>query len=64
MFDPSYGLFPAVLMRQDLHVADNSYLPWSEAYKHCQTLASLLLLMPCWVGKPYGRHFFAEIFIK
>jgi hypothetical protein len=49
-------LFSAVLMRQDLHVADSSYLPWNEAYKHSRTLSSHLLLMPCWEGKPNGRH--------
>jgi len=45
--DPTDGLFSSVLMRQDLHVADSSYLPWSEAYEHSLSLSSLLLLMPC-----------------
>jgi len=45
--DPTDGLFSSVLMRQDLHVADSSYLPWNEAYEHSLSLSSLLLLMPC-----------------
>jgi hypothetical protein len=53
-FDATNGLFSAVLMRQDQHVAVYSYLPWNEAYKHSSTLSSLLLLMPCWDGKPNG----------
>ena len=61
---PTNGFFSSALMRQDLHVADSSYLPWNEAYAHSRSLSSLLLSMPCWEGKPNGRHFFAEIFIK
>jgi hypothetical protein len=63
-YDPTDGLFCSFLMRQDLHVADSSYLLWNEAYEHCLTLVSHLLLMPCWEGKPNERHFFADIFIK
>ena len=62
--EPTNGFFSSALMRQDLHVADSSYLPWNEAYAHSLSLSSLLLSMPCWEGKPNGRHFFAEIFIK
>ncbi len=62
--DPTNGLSAAVLIRQDLHVADGSYFSCDEAYKHSVTLSSHLLSMPCWEGKPNGRQFFAEIFIK
>jgi hypothetical protein len=58
MRDPTNVLFSFVLMKQDLDVADSSYLPWSEAYKHSLSLSSLLLSMPCWEGKPYGRRFY------
>ena len=51
-------------MRQDLHVADSSYLPWNEAYEHSLSLSSLLFSMPCWEGETNERHFFAEMFIK
>ncbi len=30
--DPTDEVFSSVLMRQDLHLADSSYLPWYEAY--------------------------------
>ncbi len=55
------GLFSAVLMRHNLHVADSSYFQWNESYNHTLSLASHLLLMPCWEGKPNGQHFFSEI---
>ncbi len=62
------GLFSAVLMRNNLHVADHSYLTWNEfneaAYKHSLPLSSHLLSMPCLEGKPNRQHVFAEIFIK
>ena len=51
-------------MRQDLRVADSSYLPWNEAYEHSLSLSSHLFLVPCYEGKPNERHFFADIFIK
>ncbi len=59
--DSPDGLFSAVLMRHDLHVADCSYLPWNEAYKHSLSLSSLLFMMN-WDGIPNELHFFAEIF--
>jgi len=51
-------------MRQDLNVADSSYLPWYEANEHSPSLSSLLLLMPCWEGEPNVPQFFTENFIK
>ena len=51
-------------MRQDLHVADSSYLPWNEAYDHSLSLSSHLFLVPCYEGEPNVRHFLADIFIK
>ncbi len=39
---PTYGLFSAVLMRQDLHVADRLYLPWNADCKLLITLFSLI----------------------
>ena len=57
-------LFSSVLMRQDLRVADSSYLPWNEAYEHTLSLTSHLFLVPCYEGEPKERHFFAEMFIK
>ncbi len=45
--NPTYGHFCSALMRQDLHVADCSYLSWNEACEHCVSLSSHLLLMPC-----------------
>ena len=62
--DPTDRLFSSVPMRQDLNVADSSYLPWYEANEHSPSLSSLLLSMPCWEGEPNARQFFAEIFIK
>ncbi len=62
--DSTNGLFSAVLMRHDLHVADCSYLPWNEAYKDSLPVSSLLLLMRSWEGMPNERHFWAESFIK
>ena len=62
--DPTDRLFSSVPMRQDLNVADSSYLPWYEANEHSLSLSSLLLSMPCWEGEPNARQFFAEIFIK
>ncbi len=62
--DPADGVFSSVPMRQDLIVADSSYLTWYEAYEHFLSLSSLLLWMPCWEGKPKERHFFTKIFIK
>ena len=62
--DPTDWLFSSVLMRQDLRVADSSYLPWNEAYEHSLSLSSHLFLVPCYEGKPNERHFFADIFIK
>ncbi len=61
---PTNRLSAAVLMRQDLHVEDSSYFSCDEAYQGSLTLSSHLLSMPCWEGKPNGRHFFAEIFIN
>jgi hypothetical protein len=55
--DPTNGLFSAVLMRHNLHVADSSYLLWNELYKRSRSLASHLLLMHCLKGK---QHFFAK----
>jgi hypothetical protein len=48
------GLFSAVLMRHDLHVADPSYLPWNEAYE-----LSHLFCYWCLAGKacPMGDTF-------
>ncbi len=67
----TYGLFSAVLMRNDLHVADRSYSPWNEAYNHSLPLSSHslpltshLLSMPCWEGKADGQIFFANFFHK
>ena len=62
--NPTNRLFSSVLMRQDLHVADSSYLPWNEAYEHSLSLSSHLFLVPCYEDKPNERHFFADIFIK
>ncbi len=62
--DPTDRLFSAVPTRQDLNVADSSYLLWYEAYQHSLSVSSLLLSMPCWEGEPNVRHFFAEIFVK
>ncbi len=56
--------FSAVLMRNNLHVADFSYLPWNEAYKHSLHLSSHFLLMPSLEGKPNGRHFSPKIFLN
>ena len=44
---PTDGLFCSVLMKQDLLVADCSYLLWNEANEHSLSLSSHLLLMPC-----------------
>ena len=44
---PTDGLFCSVLMKQDLLVADCSYLSWNEANEHSLSLSSHLLLMPC-----------------
>ena len=62
--DSAKPLFSSVLMRQDLRVADSSYLPWNEAYDHSLSLSSHLFLVPCYEGEPNERHFFADIFIK
>ena len=62
--DSTEPLFSSVLMRQDLRVADSSYLSWNEAYEHSLSLSSPLFLVPIYEGKPNGRHFFADIFIK
>ena len=62
--DSTEPLFSSVSMRQDLHVADSSYLPWNEAYDHSLSLSSHLFLVPCYEGEPNERHFFADIFIK
>ena len=62
--DDTDPLFSTVLMRQDLRVADSSYLPWNEAYEHSLSLSSHLFLVPSYEGKPNGRHFLADIFIK
>ncbi len=64
MCDSPYGLFPAVLMRHNLHVVDHSYLQWNKACKHSLSLSSLLLLMCCWGGMPNELHFFTKNFIK
>jgi hypothetical protein len=50
--DSTNGLFSAVLMRNNLHVADRSYLPWNEACIHSLHLSSHLLSMPSWEDKP------------
>jgi hypothetical protein len=57
-------LFSFVLMRQDLRVADSSYLPLNEAYEHTLSLSSHLLLMPLWEGEPIEQHLFAKQFIE
>ncbi len=62
--EPTNGVFSSVPTRQDLHIADRSYLPWIEAYGHSLSLSYLLLMMPCLEGKPDERHFFAEFFIN
>ena len=62
--DSTEPLFSPVLMRQDLHVADSSYLPWNEAYEHSLFLSSHLFLVLCYEGKPKERHLFADMFIK
>ena len=62
--DPTDRLFSSVPLRQDLNVADSSYLPWYDANKNSPSLSSLLLSMPCWEGEPNVTQFFAEIFIK
>ena len=62
--DSTEPLFSAVLMRQDLLVADSSYLQWNEAYEHSLSLSSHLFLVPCYEGEPNERHFFADMFIK
>ena len=62
--DSTEPLFSAVLMRQELLVADSSYLPWNEAYEHSLSLSSHLFLVLCYEDEPNERHFFAEIFIK
>jgi len=51
-------------MRQDLHVAISSYLPWYEAYERSLALSSHLLLTPCGEGEPKQQQFLAEMFIK
>jgi hypothetical protein len=51
---PANGLFSAVLIRHDLHVADCSCLRWNESFKHSLSLASHLLLMPCCEGRHNG----------
>ena len=40
--DDTEPLFSSVSMRQDLHVADSSYLPWNEAYDHSLSLSHLI----------------------
>ena len=62
--DSTEPLFSSVLMRQDLRVADSSYLPWNEAYEHTLSLSSHLFLVPCYEGEPKERHLFADMFIK
>ena len=62
--DPTSEVFCSVLMRQDLHVADSSYLPWYEAYERSLDLSSHLLLTPCGEGEPKQQQFLAEMFIK
>ncbi len=63
--EPTNEIFSSALMGQDLHVADSIYLPWNESDNECSlSLSSLELSMPCWGGKPNGRHFFAEEVIK
>ena len=62
--DDTEPLFSSVLMRQDLRVADSSYLPWNEAYDHSLSLSSHLFVVPCYEGEPNELHFFADIFIK
>ena len=62
--DPTDEVFSSVLMRQDLHLADSSYLPWYEAYERSLSLSSHFLLMPCWEGEPKQRQFSDEMFIK
>ena len=48
--DSTEPFFSSVLMRQDLRVADSSYLPWNEAYEHSLSLSSHLFLVPCYEG--------------
>ena len=62
--DPTDEVFSSVLMRQDLHVADSSYLPCYEAYERSLVLSSHLLLTPCGEGEPKQQQFLAEMFIK
>ena len=62
--DPTDEVFSSVLMRQDLHVSDRSYLPWYEAYERSLALSSHLLSTPCGEGEPKQRQFLAEMFIK
>ncbi len=62
--DPTDEVFSSVLMRQDLLVADSSYLPWYEAYERSLALSSHLLLTPCGEGEPKQQQFLAEMFIK
>jgi hypothetical protein len=57
IWDSTYGLFSAVLMRNDVHVADCSYLPWNEAYKHSLPLPSHLLSMLAGKASPMGNSF-------
>ena len=64
MCDPTDEVFSSVLMRQDLHVADSSYLPYYEAYERSLALSSHLLLTPCGEGEPKQQHFLAVMFIK
>ena len=64
MCDPTDEVFSSVLMRQDLLVANSSYLPWDEAYERSLALSSHLLLKPCWEGEPKQQQFLAEMFIK
>ena len=62
--DDTEPLFSSVSMRQDLHVADSSYLPWNEAYDHSLSLSSHLFLVPCYEGKPKEKQFIADISLK
>ena len=48
--DSTEPFFSSVLMRQDLSVADSSYLPWNEAYEHSLSPSSHLFLVPCYEG--------------
>ncbi len=60
-------IFSSALMWEDLHIADNIFIPWNEARHHTLSLWSLLYQFLAGKANPMGvvgRCFFAEIFIK